>query len=278
MRTSSKWLIVGAAALVAAFLPTIGDAYRTAQEARRIVAEDVSARQAIADALRKAATESPTNQAFASFALFRPEASVEAEDHALLKTHTDLVERRKDMCIAAMIWGEARGEPREGQYMVGYVGHMRAVDKWFGSDNPCVQVCKTGNGSHREFDGTKHFCEQIKAFKNGGKLPSVPEEFIKIAHEVRTGEYQPPAQCKSARYFANFAESSPGGIKYFQKNTKIRCVLPEGDQLFAEDRPQVRKAIAKMRPAMHHAKPVVVAAKSMRHKKQQTTTAALTPG
>ncbi len=193
-----------------------------------------------------------------------PDVEVEPE---ALKAHQELSERRKDICIAAMIWGEARGEPDMGQKMAAYVGHMRAVDKWFGTDNPCAQVCKKGPGKHREFDGTKKFCAQIdSAFKKGGKLPTVPEGLIKIAHEVRTGAFVPPEECRKVRFFANFAESSPGGIKYFQRSTKIRCVF--GDHLFAEEKPKAfriakakaHKAFAMVKSA-NHTKRIKVAAK-----------------
>lgn len=160
-----------------------------------------------------------------------------------------IIDARKDMCIAAMIWGEARGEPVAGQYLAGYVGHMRAVDGWFNSHDPCIQVCKH-RGKHREFDGTKQFCAQIESYWRGGQHPTAPDEFMKIAHEVRTGAYQPRPECRNVRFFANFAESSPGGIRDFQKHTKIRCV--EGDHLFAENRPKVFKAYAKMHPAVAH--------------------------
>ncbi len=208
----------------------------------------------------KAQAERPL-KALASTRSVEPVEEVDDEP-TTLQARNELVERRKDMCIAAMIQGEAGNQPIEGQRLAGYVGHMRAVDRWFNSDNPCIQVCKKGKGSHREFDGTKKFCTQIEAaYRHGGKLPSVPEKFMQLAHEIRSGEYQPKDECRKVRYFANFAESSSGGIKYFQRSTKIRCV--EGDHLFAEDRPKIHKALAKMRPAKRtHAKPVLEASAS----------------
>jgi hypothetical protein len=199
--------------------------------------------------------------------IYQPVVYEKPEQEAIsAEVRQAVVNDHKDMCLGAMIEGEARDEPVKGQYMAGYVGHIRAVDKWFGSDNVCFQVCKR-KGKHREFDGTKKFCARLESvYRNGGQWPTVPEKFLSMAREIRTGAYQPPEECRTARYFLNPAYSSLGGIKDFAKNRKFRCVF--GDHLFAEDRPKVRKVYAKVK---HHrrAKHVLEASASTapRHKK-----------
>src|SRR6266404_6349008 len=106
-----------------------------------------------------------------------PPKEAPVEEH-----HTNIrlavMDMRQDMCLGAMIDGEASDEPVAGQYLAGYVGHMRAVDKWFGSDNVCIQVCKH-KGRHREFDGAKKFCAKLEeAYRNGGHWPAVAEKYL----------------------------------------------------------------------------------------------------
>lgn len=120
------------------------------------------------------------------------------------------INRRHWWCLARLAYGEARGEPLEGQKAVAYVAVARAQEDrsyWGGSD-----LCKVvfhKKGARRQFDGAR-----VRARQGAAWLRAV-----EVARQVLLRPEPPAGVEPCARYFRNPQASGVTGESWHKKNT-----------------------------------------------------------
>ncbi len=113
------------------------------------------------------------------------------------------------LCVAQVVFTEARGEPEEGQYAVAQVVKNRAEDTdpragW--AKTVCGVAKQTRGRSGYEFDGMR---DVVESEKRGKRWHPNPHEYdawklaLRIAYDVLSGEYALEGEITRATFYYN---------------------------------------------------------------------------